>query len=82
MLTGRRCGDARIEDRVDLLPAQAMVTPARKIEGLENQTDMKVVAGARLRLKKARSSLRSRALTAAARLSASRFPTTVVTAIG
>ena len=32
---------------VDLLPAQAMVTPARKIERLEKQTDMKVVAGAR-----------------------------------
>jgi len=47
MLTGRRCDDARIEDRVDLLPAQAMVTPARKIERLEKQTDMKVVAGAR-----------------------------------
>jgi len=31
---------------VDLLPAQAMVTPARKIERLEKQTDMKVVAGA------------------------------------
>jgi len=46
MLTGRRCDDARIEDRVDLLPAQAMVTPARKIERLEKQTDMKVVAGA------------------------------------
>jgi len=32
---------------VDLLPPQAMVTPARKIERLEKQTDMKVVAGAR-----------------------------------
>ena len=32
---------------MDLLPAQAMVTPARKIERLEKQTDMKVVAGAR-----------------------------------
>jgi len=40
-----------------------------------------VVAGARFRLI-ARPSLRSRALTAAARLPASRFPTTVVTAIG
>ena len=81
MLTGRRCDDARTEDRVDLLPAQAMVTPARKIERLEKQTDMKLVAAAGLRLI-ARSSFRSRALTAAARLLASRFPTTVVTAIG
>ena len=47
----------------------------------EKQVDIKMVAGARLRLI-ARSSFRSRALTAAARLPASRFPTTVVTAIG
>jgi hypothetical protein len=46
--------------------------------GASKQTDMKVVAGARFRLI-ARSSFRSRAVTAAARLPASRFPTTVVT---
>jgi len=45
-LTGHRCDDARIEDRLDLLPAQAVVTTARKFERLEKQTDMKVVAGA------------------------------------
>ena len=50
MLTGRRCDDARKEDRVDLLPAQAMITPAPKIERLEKQTDMKVVAGGRYEL--------------------------------
>jgi hypothetical protein len=48
---------------------------------LETLQFWEVVAGARLRLI-ARSSFRSRALTAAARLPASRFPTTVVTAIG
>ena len=47
----------------------------------EKQIDIKMVAGARLRLI-ARSSFRSRALTAAARLPASGFPTTVVMAIG
>ena len=35
---------------MDLLPAQAMVTPARKTERLEKQTNMKVVAGARFEL--------------------------------
>ncbi len=42
---------------------------------------LEAVAGARFRLI-TRSSFRSRALTAAARLPASRFPSTVVTAIG
>jgi hypothetical protein len=47
---GRRCEDARIEDRVDPLPAQVVVTTARRFEWLEKQTDMKVVAGGRFEL--------------------------------